>query len=152
MKRIKIILLIFFTALMHSSLVSATPPDGYSFTSYTEGLKKAKQNGKPLFIYIGRYGCGFCDLTNKESFSNPEVKKKFEATFNLVYLDTEGGRRLHLPTGETMTELEFTESMNLRGTPVFIKADVKKRPDSNNTFGKKYYGYKTDKELLMMID
>jgi len=138
--------------LTYTQISLATPPKGYNFTSYTQGVKNAKVNGKPLFIYVGRVGCGFCDLTNKESFSNPEVKKRLEESFNLVYIDTEGGRRLTLPTGETLTELQFAESLNLRGTPVFIKASTTVKPDNNNNYGKKHYGFKTAEELLDMID
>ena len=123
----------------------ASPPEGYDFVSYQKGIQQSKENDKPMFIYMGRHGCGFCDKTNKESFTNPEVKEKLEATYTLVYMDSEGGRRITLSSGETMTEMQFAESMNILGTPVFIKMDSKQK------VVKKYYGFKTDEELLALI-
>ncbi len=128
---------------LHSAF--ASPPEGYDFVSYQKGIQQSKENDKPMFIYMGRHGCGFCDKTNKESFTNPEVKEKLEATYTLVYMDSEGGRRITLSSGETMTEMQFAESMNILGTPVFIKMDSKQK------VVKKYYGFKTDEELLAMI-
>jgi len=128
---------------LHSAF--ASPPEGYDFISYQKGIQQSKENDKPMFIYMGRHGCGFCDKTNKESFTNPEVKEKLEAAYTLVYMDSEGGRRITLSSGETMTEMQFAESMNILGTPVFIKMDSKQK------IVKKYYGFKTDEELLAMI-
>jgi len=31
-------------------------------------LKAARANGKPIFLYFGRYGCAWCDHTNKKTF------------------------------------------------------------------------------------
>ena len=138
----------FFSAVLYLLLMNnaiASPPDGYDFVSYQKGVQLAKQNNKPMFIYMGRHGCGFCDRTNKESFTNPRVKEQLETAFTLVYMDSEGGRRITLSSGETMTELQFAESMNILGTPVFIKMDA------NQKIIKKYYGFKTDEELLAMI-
>ena len=133
----------FHIAWVHNAF--ASPPEGYDFVTYQKGIKQSKENHKPMFIYMGRHGCGFCDKTNKESFTNPEVKEKLEATYTLVYMDSEGGRRITLSSGETMTEMQFAESMNILGTPVFIKMDT------NQKVLKKYYGFKTDEELLAMI-
>ena len=48
--------------------VTADPPAGYAFVSYDAGLAQAKQNGRPVFLYFGRYGCGWCDKTNRGHF------------------------------------------------------------------------------------
>jgi thioredoxin-related protein len=73
-----------------------------------------------VFAYFGRYGCGFCDKTNKESFSNPELKKLYTEHYVLVYVDAESGRRLQLPSGETITELELGAMMKALVTPYFL--------------------------------
>ncbi|MEK7758201.1 MAG: hypothetical protein AAB304_01155, partial [Pseudomonadota bacterium] len=36
----------------------ADPPAGYTFLRYDEGLSIAKRDGKRVFAYFGRYGCG----------------------------------------------------------------------------------------------
>lgn len=124
--------------------VFATPPEGYHFVSYQKAVQLSKTNGKPIFIYMGRHGCGFCDRTNKESFSNPEVKQKMESTFNLVYMNSEGGRRVRLSSGETITESQYAERLNILGTPVFITL----APDLEVLDVS--YGYQTDGQLLSL--
>lgn len=98
----------------------ADAPEGYTFLRYDEGLRTAKREGKRVFLYLGRYGCGFCAKTNKESFSNAELRKLYSEHYVLVYVDAESGRRLQLPSGETITELELGARMNTMVTPYFL--------------------------------
>jgi len=98
----------------------ADAPEGYVFLRYDEGMRIAQRDGKRLFVYFGRYGCGFCDKTNKESFSNAELRKLYTEHYVLVYVDTESGRRLHLPSGETTTEMELGATMKTLVTPYFL--------------------------------
>jgi len=98
----------------------ADPPAGYTFLRYDEGLRIAKRDGKRVFAYFGRYGCGFCDKTNKESFSNAEIRKLYTEHYVLVYVDAESGRRLQLPSGETITEMELGAMMKTLVTPYFL--------------------------------
>jgi thioredoxin-related protein len=102
------------------SAVSADPPAGYPFLRYDEGLREAAAQNKKIFIYYGRYGCGFCDKTNKESFSDAEVKRLYAKNYVLVYLDAESGRRLTLPNGERITEMEAGARYKVKVTPVFL--------------------------------
>lgn len=53
-------------ALLFSAVTAwADPPPGYPFVDYNAGLKAARTSGKPIFLYFGRYGCAWCDHTNK---------------------------------------------------------------------------------------
>ena len=97
----------------------AEAPEGYPFLAYDKAMQQAKATGKPLFIYFGRYGCGYCDKTNKETFTDPGVKKMFTENYILAYVDSESGKRLRLPTGERITERELGTRYNAFVTPVF---------------------------------
>jgi thioredoxin-related protein len=97
----------------------ADPPDGYAFVSYDEGLAQAKQNGRPLFLYFGRYGCGWCEKTNREAFSDKQLHRLYSDHYVLVYVDAESGKRLTLPSGERITERELGVRMKVLVTPVF---------------------------------
>jgi thioredoxin-related protein len=99
--------------------VRAEPPAGYPFLSYDEGLEAARKTGRHVFVYFGRLGCGWCEKTNKEAFSDPEVKARYTAHYVLVYVDTESGRRLQLPNGERLTEMAFAARLRIIATPVF---------------------------------
>ena len=101
----------------------ADPPSGYPFLSYDQGLARAKAEAKPVFLYFGRYGCAWCDKTNKESFSSPEIRKRYTEHYVLVYVDAESGRRLKLPDGERITEAELGARFKAFATPLFVFLD-----------------------------
>lgn len=98
----------------------ADPPAGYDFTDFNTGLARAKSEGKPIFLYFGRYGCAWCDHVNRKTFSDPELKKLYSEHYVLVYVDAEGGKRLRLPTGERVTEGELGTRLGAFATPLFV--------------------------------
>ncbi|ACL71475.1 thioredoxin-related protein [Thioalkalivibrio sulfidiphilus HL-EbGr7] len=120
---------------------TAEAPKGYNFVSYDEGLRLAAEQDRPVFLYFGRYGCGWCDKTNRESFSDPDLKALYEENYVLVYVDAESGRRMTLPSGERITELELGARMNVFATPVFGFLES----DGNTIFT--VPGYKTADEF-----
>lgn len=114
----------FLTALAAAGLwagaVLADPPKGYNFVDFDTGLAAAKASGKPIFMYFGRYGCAWCDHTNKTTFSNGDLKKRYSDHYVLVYVDAESGKRLTLPTGERITEAELGARLKAFATPLFV--------------------------------
>lgn len=97
----------------------AEPPAGYPFVRYDEGLAQARQSGRQMFLYFGRYGCGWCDKTNREAFSDKQLRRLYSDHYVLVYVDAESGKRLTLPNGERITEHELGARMKVLATPVF---------------------------------
>ena len=110
-----IVLLVFAPTLP----VYADPPENYPFLSYDAGLKQARAQDKRIFLYFGRLGCGWCDKTNKESFSDPALRTLYINHYVLVYADAESGKRLTLPSGERITEMELGVRMKAFATPLF---------------------------------
>lgn len=106
--------------LFAASVVYADPPEGYPFVSYDEGLRQAQAKGKKIFLYFGRFGCGWCAKTNKETFSDASLRKRYTEHYVLVYVDAESGNRLQLPSGERITEMELGARLNVFATPVFL--------------------------------
>ena len=98
----------------------ADPPDGYPFTHYDAGLALAKKEDKPILLYFGRYGCGWCAYTNRETFSNAEIKRIYSENYALVYVDAEGGKRITLPSGERITEADLGARLGAFATPLFV--------------------------------
>ena len=109
----------FAVALLLPVVAFADPPKNYPFVDYDTGLRAAQKSGKPIFLYFGRLGCGWCDKTNKESFSQAAVRKRYIANYELVYVDAEGGKRLKLPSGERITEMELGARFKAFATPLF---------------------------------
>lgn len=122
----------------------AEPPPGYDFVPYDEGLRQAQAEQRNIFVYFGRYGCGYCDKTNKVGFADPAVKAAYSKHYVLVYVNSESMDRLTLPSGERITEMQLGERMNTLGTPVFFFL----QPDGTQIL--KAYGYQGPDKLLEM--
>ena len=122
----------------------ADPPEGYSFLAFDEGLRAAAVRGHRMFLYFGRYGCTWCDRTNKEAFSDPQVHRLYSDNYVLVYVDTEGGNRLRLPSGERLTEAELGARLKVLGTPMFVFLESDATPIAKTA------GVKTALDLVEM--
>ncbi len=127
-----------------TSKVQAEPPDGYTFLSFDEGVRIAVERDQRMFLYFGRYGCTWCDRTNKEAFSDPRVYRLYSNNYVLVYVDTEGGRRLQLPSGERLTEAELGTRLKVLVTPLFVFTESDATPLAKTA------GVKTVRDLIEM--
>jgi len=135
---------IVLTVMLPFGTSRAEPPPGYDFVRYDEGLRQAQADNRAVFVYFGRYGCGFCDKTNKVGFADPRVKAAYTKNYVLVYVNSESMDRLTLPSGERITEMQLGERLNTLGTPVFFFL----RPDGEQLL--KVYGYQGPEKLLEM--
>jgi thioredoxin-related protein len=97
----------------------ADKPAGYPFRTFDQAMQQALAQSRPLFVYFGRYGCGYCDKTNKEAFSSKKVREIYTKNYVLAYVDAESGKRLRLPSGERITEREVGTRYNAFVTPIF---------------------------------
>jgi len=102
----------------------ADAPDGYPFLPFDQAMARAAEQHRPVFVYFGRYGCGYCEKTNKEAFSDPAVRQRYTAHYVLAYVDAESGKRLRLPTGERITERELGTRYDAFVTPIFSFLDT----------------------------
>ncbi len=115
MLRVALLLVTGFIALP----LLAEAPSGYPFQPFDQAMQQARAQNKPLFVYFGRYGCGYCEKTNKEAFSDNGIRETYTRNYVLAYVDAESGKRLHLPSGERITEREVGTRYNAFVTPVF---------------------------------
>ncbi len=117
--RKRLITLMAILPLLLANPVQADPPEGYPFLPFDQAMAESRAKGVPLFVYFGRYGCGYCEKTNRESFVDPEVKRRYTQHYVLAYVDAESGRRLKLPSGERIQERELGTRYNALVTPIF---------------------------------
>jgi thioredoxin-related protein len=108
-----------FILCLTGTAAVADPPEGYPFLPFDKAMEQANAETKLMFVYFGRYGCGYCDKTNKEAFSDPGVKEQYSKNYVLAYVDSESGKRLRLPSGERITERELGTRYNAFVTPIF---------------------------------
>jgi thioredoxin-related protein len=107
-------------ALMAAPNLSwADAPDGYPFLPFDQAMAQSKRESKPLFVYFGRYGCGYCEKTNREAFADPLVRERYIRHYVLAYVDAESGNRIRLHSGERITERELGTRYDALVTPVF---------------------------------
>ncbi len=109
--------------LLFPGLLLADAPEGYPFLPFDQAMAKSQAEHKPLFVYFGRYGCGYCEKTNKEAFIDPEVRRRYQEHYVLAYVDAESGKRLRLPSGERIQERELGTRYNALVTPIFTFLD-----------------------------
>ena len=112
------------TALLAFALVlagpaPAEPPEDWTFLGFDEAMRRAQAENRPIFLYFGRQGCPACEQTNRESFSDAEVQQHYRDHYVLAYVDTESGRRIGLPSGERISEMELGVRFKVFGTPFF---------------------------------
>lgn len=107
-------------SLLWTGAALADPPPGYPFVNFDAGLRAARESGKPIFLYFGRYGCAWCDHTNRKTFSDAALKTLYSENYVLVYVDAESGKRLTLPSGERITEAELGARLQAFATPLFV--------------------------------
>lgn len=128
--------------LLLTAAAAADAPAQYPFVSYDAGLARARQESRRVFVYFGREGCTWCDLTNRQAFTDAKVREHYLAHYVLVYVDSEGGRRLTLPSGERITEAELGARLRAFATPTFAWLE----PDGKLIF--KVSGVQTAADLL----
>jgi thioredoxin-related protein len=119
---LRISILIFVLLLGSGSALAEAPPN-YPFVPFDQGLRQAKEQNKPIFVYFGRFGCAWCDEVNKKTFIDPDLRKLYIKDFVLVYVDSESGKRLKLPSGERITEANLGVRYKAFGTPMFLYLD-----------------------------
>jgi len=106
--------------ILCASVAWADAPPNYPFVGHDAGLTRAKAEAKPILLYFGRYGCAWCDLTNRKTFSDAGLKQLLSDNYVLIYVDAEGGKRLRMPNGERLTEAELGTRLGAFATPLFV--------------------------------
>jgi thioredoxin-related protein len=106
----------------------ADAPEGYPFLPFDEAMSQSQAEKRPMFVYFGRYGSGYCEKTNREAFIDPEVKRRYMDHYVLAYVDSESGKRLRLPSGERIPERELGTRYNALVTPIFTFMTSKGEP------------------------
>jgi len=108
--------------------LAAAPPEGYQFKPLTQALRQAADEGKPMLLYYGRYGCTTCRKMHAEVFSDAGLRQRLNSEFALAYVDTESAERITLPNGERTTEMQFAVASRILGTPTFVFFSPRQEP------------------------
>lgn len=126
--QIKNLLLATLAIALSAGNLFAAPPETYHFKNLTDAIQLSRDQGKPIFLYFGRYGCSTCRKMHAEVFTDASLQARYHRDFVLAYVDTESSNRIQLPSGERTTEMQFAVSSRIRGTPTFIYFSPQQQP------------------------
>ncbi len=115
--KIKYICFLFFVLLFTCSAVSAQE---IHWNSYKEGMLKAKNNNKKIFLHFYADWCKYCVQMDKLVFKYPTVITYLNSNFVAIKVNSDKNRKLAL-------------DYNVRGLPasMFMESDgrlIGKRP------------------------
>ena len=114
----KKLLLIFLAAI---TLFAAD----FDWYSYEEGLKKAKELKRPIFIMISQKGCVTCEYMEDVAFENEELVDFVEHNYIPIKLDIKEAKKLGLKAYGTPTFYFLRPDGTKIGRPVAGGATAK---------------------------
>jgi len=93
MKKSKIIFILFCVIVFFSSSVRAGRVE---WLDYDQGLKKARSEKKPIFLYFYSNRCGYCQLVENKTFSDRTVSNLLQDTYIPIRVNLFGNERLQI--------------------------------------------------------
>jgi thioredoxin-related protein len=94
-----------------------------SFLDLGEDIAEARSANKRVLLYFYQDGCPYCAKLLEDNFGNKAIADKTRKHFDVIALNIWGDREVTLPSGETMTEKRFAESLKVQYTPTLLFLD-----------------------------
>ena len=94
-----------------------------SFLDLGEDIAEARAAGKRVLLYFYQDGCPYCARLLEDNFGNKAIADKTRKHFDVIALNIWGDREVTLPSGKTMTEKHFAESLKVQYTPTLVFLD-----------------------------
>lgn len=101
-----------------------------SFLDLREDLAESTGNKRDLVIYFGQKHCPYCEALLHTNFGKTDIQKYTCDNFDVVGLDIHGARELVDFSGNSLSESEFAEAMDVNFTPTlaFFRSDEDGNP------------------------
>ena len=100
----------------------------HSFLDLDDDLKEAVAAGKTgIAVYFGQKRCAYCKMLMDVNFSTPDIVTYTRKHFDVVPIDIWSPEQVTTPSGESMSEREYSQALGTNFTPslVFYDADGK---------------------------
>ena len=97
-----------------------------SFLALDEDLQEAVDNGKSgIIVYFGQKRCAYCKMLMEVNFQTPDIVTYTRTHFDVVPIDIWSPEAVTTPSGETLSEREYSQKLGTTFTPslVFFDAD-----------------------------
>jgi len=94
---------------------------------FNEGIELAAKTGRPVIIDFYTSWCKWCKVMDRETFSDPEVKKFLEKNFITIRIDAENRTDKLNFQGKVFTPAELTRAMRVTVYPslAYMESDGK---------------------------
>lgn len=96
---------------------------GGEWMSFNEGMEKAGREKKPVIIDFYTAWCKWCKVMDRQTFSDPEVKKYLDENFVTIRIDAENKKEQLLYKGDKFTPASLTIYFKVRGYPSLAYLD-----------------------------
>ena len=105
-------------------------PDWFkqSFLDLDDDLQEAVDAGKKgIVVYFGQKRCAYCKMLMEVNFQTPDIVSYTQKHFDVVPIDIWSPEQLTTPSGETLSEREFSQELGTNFTPSLVFYDAEGR-------------------------
>src|SRR5512143_3108324 len=89
---------------------------GIAWMGYTEGMKKAKAEHKPVMVDFYTTWCKYCKMLDETTYTDPGVISAVNSGFVAIKVNAEGTDQV-VDEGATMTEKDLAAKFKVTGYP-----------------------------------
>lgn len=90
---------------------------------FNEGMARAKKENRHVIIDFYTTWCHWCKVMDRETFSDPEVKKYLAENFVTIRINAESKTEKVKYKGQEMTPVDLARAFNVRGFPSLAYLD-----------------------------
>ena len=99
-----------------------------SFLALDEDLQEAVDNGKSgILVYFGQKRCAYCKMLMEVNFQIPDIVTYTRTHFYVVPIDIWSPEEVTTPSGETLSEREYSQKLGTTFTPSLVFYDAEGR-------------------------
>ena len=120
--------------------------DNKWFDDWNDGMKRAKDEKKPIFVNFYSEHCGACKAMEVNTFSAIDVKQRLDDDWISIRINTHNHEKSGDYDGKSMKYTELSKYFRVTAVPSFIFFD------KNGTPVRSVVGYKKSSEFALILD
>lgn len=96
-----------------------------SFLDLDDDLQEALDAGKNgIIVYFGQKRCAYCRMLMEVNFKTPDIVSYTQKHFDVIPIDIWSPEQLTTPSGEAISEREFSKQLGTNFTPSLVFFDA----------------------------
>ena len=105
-------------------------PDWFkkSFLDLDDDLEQAVSEGKKgIIVYFGQRRCAYCKMLMEVNFKTPDIVNYTRQNFDVIAIDIWSPEEVTTPSGESISQREFSQQLGTNFTPSLVFYDPQGR-------------------------